>query len=187
MPAGIPTNFPKANVVVHPPLHGDTEAQWESRNPRYIRLVNDFFALFDDAWSYPHLDARKVIKIRTHHRDTWHGTDRSDWLYQFSLSNSPFTIGKSTCAAYVIYDRNLNPAAELFTLNSKKHVKIMIARMGDEYINLMDHRAHWSFDGKQHRKNASLLTDRQRWVLNVLKKKCMPQLGEEYTRQYIKE
>ena len=187
MPAGIPTNFPKANVVVHPAYHNDSPQQWEARNPRYVQLTSTFFALFDDAWLHPGIDARDVIKSRVHHRDTWHGTDRSDWLYQLSLSNNPFAIGKSTCAAYYILDSRLKQAAELFTLNSKKGHKKMIARLGNDYFDLLDHRERWSFDGTTYTIEHSLFTEDQLMVLKVLKKKCMPQLGEERSRQDVKE
>lgn len=174
---GIPTNFPKPTVLVHPPMRHDTRDMWVARNADFVRIADAFFAILADAKS------AKEVKYRAHHRDTWHGTDLSDWLYSTAPYGRHRKIGQSTCSAYEVHNSNLDVAAELFTLNSKRLQEIIV-KLNGESIDLTEHSARWHFNGRHYEKVGSLLNNQQRWHLSLLTKKCMPKVGEENSRQF---
>lgn len=171
---GIPANFPKPTILVHPPMHFDTGAMWIARNADWLRVANAFFSILADAKS------AKEVRYRVQHRDTWHGESN---LYTGFLLPNEYKIGRSTCSVYEVHNCDLDIAAELFTMNSKRK-KMLVAKVGGESIDLAEHSQMWHYNGHCCDKIGSLLDYQQRWHLSLLTKKCLPVVGEEKSRQF---
>lgn len=93
---GIPANFPKPTILVHPPMHFDTGAMWIARNADWLRVANAFFSILADAKS------AKEVRYRVQHRDTWHGESNlyTGFCYQTSTKSvaAPVVYTKCTTA-----------------------------------------------------------------------------------------
>lgn len=174
---GIPTNFPKPTILVHPPMHFDTRAMWAGRNADYIRVATAFFDILSDATS------DKEVKSRPHHRDTWRGDDMIDWLQYTSPYVNSMKIGKSMCSAYEIEDSHFDVAAELFMLKSKR-IKKAVIRMNDESIDLAEHSSMWHYNGRYYDNYGSLLNAQQLALLSLLTQKCTPVKGKKTSRHF---